>query len=255
MSLATSVSGINAAAGKLDVIGANVANSQTVGFKESKSLFSDIFVNKTAAGQMGSGAMNEALVQQFGQGNLQTSSNPLDVAINGNGFFQVMSPDGSLTYARNGQFHVDKDQYLVTADGNKVMGANGPIQIDMAKYGGTLQIGPDGTIQGSDGVTKDASGNLASQNIATLQLHSFRNINGLENLGDNQWGVTAAAGAEVSGAPGSGIFGVLQGGAVEASNADLNNNLVEMIMAQREYQGNSQVFQTQSDMEKSLINL
>jgi flagellar basal-body rod protein FlgG len=255
MSFESSMSGISAASGKIDVIGMNIANAQTVGFKEGTAEFADVYINKVAAGEMGAGTLDGTLVQKFGQGDTQTSSNPLDIAINGKGFFQVMDSDGSLAYTRNGQFHVDKDKYLVTADGDKVMGANGPIQIDTAKYGGGLQVGSDGTIRGSDGVTRDASGNLAYQNIATLQLSSFRNINGLENLGNNQWGETTASGAGVSGAPGSGAFGIVESGMVEASNVDLNSNLVDMIVAQREYQGNSQALQIQSDMEKSLINL
>lgn len=261
MSFQSSLSGINASAQKLDVIGANVSNAQTVGFKETRSHFADLYINSTGATQAGTGAVGVILQQQFGQGNLETSNNVLDMAINGKGFFQVMHPDGSLAYTRNGQFHVEGDKptdtvgFLKTPDGSKVIGANGPIQIDMAKYGGTLRISSDGKIQGSDGVTKNAAGNLAYQDIATLQLHNFRNIDGLKSLGDNQWGETSAAGAKVSGTPGTGIFGVVQDSVVEASNVDLNNNLVNMIVAQREYQGNSQALKIQIDMDLSLAKL
>lgn len=261
MSLGSSLSGINASAKKLDVIGVNVANAQTVGFKETRTHFADLYMSKTDSHEMGTGALGVKLEQLFGQGDLEDSKNTLDLAINGSGFFQVLHPDGSLTYTRNGQFHVEGDKptdavgFLKTTDGNKVMGTNGPILLDMAKYGGTLRIGQDGKIQGSDGVTKDAAGNLTFQNIATLQLHNFRNINGLESLGDNQWGETAASGAKVSGTPGTGTFGVVQSGAVEASNVDLNTNLVNMIVTQREYQGNSQALKIQIDMELSLAKL
>jgi len=261
MSFQSSLSGINASAEKLDVIGVNVANAQTVGFKETRTHFADLYISKTQSGQFGSGALSVVLEQQFGQGNLETSKNVLDMAINGKGFFQVMHPDGSLAYTRNGQFHVEGDKptdtvgFLKTPDGSKVIGANGPIQIDMAKYGGTLRISSDGKIQGSDGVTKGPTGSLAYQDIATLQLHNFRNIDGLESLGDNQWGETSASGAKVSGTPGAGIFGLVESGAVEASNVDLNNNLVNMIVAQREYQGNSQALKIQNDMDLSLAKL
>ncbi len=271
MSFQSSLSGINAATQKLDVIGVNVANAQTVGFKETKANFADMFVNSSQGMTMGSGALSVKLAQQFQQGNLQSSTNVLDIAISGQGFFQVMRPDGSLAYSRNGEFHVDKDQYLVTVSGDKVMGVNGPIQIDMAKYGGTLRISPEGKIQGSDGVTRgpekivpdplnlgktiSTPGDYVYQDIATLQLHSFRNIGGLESLGDNLWGESRTTGAMVFGTPGSGIFGIVEAGMTEASNADLNENLVNMIVAQREYQGNSQAMKIQLEMDLSLAKL
>lgn len=252
MSFQASLSGINAASQKLDVIGANVSNAETVGFKESTARFADIYSNLTAAGQFGSGSLNVDISREFTQGGVTMTNNVLDVAINGKGFFQIMNPDGSLAYTRNGQFHTDKDSFLVTPEGDKVMGANGPIKIDMTKFGSSLRISPEGLIQGS---AKDASGNLALQTIDTLQLHSFRNNDGLISAGDNQWDVSGATGAEVSGTPGSGILGVVQAGATENSNADLSNNLVNMIVAQREFQGNSQILKVQTDMDLSLAKL
>ncbi len=275
MSFQSSLSGINASATKLDVIGVNVANAQTVGFKESKAQFADLFANNIAGGQVGTGAANLTLAQQFQQGNLEASASPLDIAISGKGFFQVMRPDGALVYSRNGQFHVEGDNpedtvgYLKTMDGSKVMGANGPIQIDMTRYAGTLRISPEGVIQGNDGVTRGPDrvvpdpdnvgqtitvpGEQVYQTLGVLQLHTFRNINGLENRGDNQWGETPDSGARVSGAPGAGVLGLVQSGMTEASTTDLNENLVRMIIAQREYQGNSQALKIQNDMDLKLI--
>lgn len=271
MSFQASLSGINASTEKLDVIGVNIANAQTVGFKETTARFADIFFNKTNAGQMGSGALNVNLDQQFTQGTLKLSDNTLDIAISGNGFFQVMSPDGSLAYTRNGQFHTDANNYLMTAQGDKVMGADGAIKIDLLKYGGTLRINHEGLIQGSDGVSRGpdktvpdpaqvgknttVTGDMVYQDLATIQLHNFRNIDGLISVGDNKWSPSYAAGARVSGAPGSGIFGLVQAGAVEESNADLNANLVNMIVAQREFQGNSQALKIQNEMDLSLAKL
>lgn len=255
MSFQSSLSGLNSASQKLDVIGVNVANAETVGFKGSVAKFADIFVNKAAAGQMGSGAQDVEISQQFTQGDLKTTDNLLDVAINGKGFFQVMSPDGSLAYTRTGQFHVDKNHFLVTPDGDKVMGVNGPIQIDLEKYGGSVRISPNGLIQVNDGVTKDAAGNLAYKTIGAFELHSFRNLDGLFSVGDNKWDVSSAAGAHVSGVPGTGIFGTVLSGTVEQSNSDLNDNLVNMIIAQREFQGNSQILKVQVDMDLSLAKL
>lgn len=255
MSFQASLSGLNAASQKLDVIGVNVANADTVGFKGSVAKFADIFVNKAASGQTGSGSQDVDMSQQFTQGGIKPTDNLLDVAINGKGFFQVMSPDGSLAYTRTGQFHVDKNHFLVTPEGDKVMGANGPIQIDLEKYGGAVRISPKGLIQVNDGVTKDAAGNLVNKTIDAFQLHSFRNLDGLVSVGDNKWNTSSAAGAQVSGVPGAGIFGVVQSGAVEQSNSDLNDNLVNMIIAQREFQGNSQILKVQVDMDLSLAKL
>lgn len=271
MSFQASLSGINAASQKLDVIGVNVANAQTVGFKEGEAKFADTFVNKTQGMFLGSGALSMRLAQRFEQGGLQSSVNTLDIAISGQGFFQVQRPDGSLAYTRNGEFHTDKDQYLVTVEGDKVMGANGPIQIDLTKYSGSLRISRDGVISGSDGVTRGpdkvvqdplnlgqtitVAGDLMYQEIGRLELHSFRNIGGLESLGGNLWGESNATGTRVSGKPGVGIFGLVEAGMTEASNADLNENLVNMIVAQREYQGNSQAMKIQLEMDLSLAKL
>lgn len=271
MSFQTSLSGINAASDKLDIIGVNVANAQTVGFKETKARFTDLYVNKITAGDYGSGSVSIKMSQQFTQGGLQQSENSLDMAINGKGFFQVMRSDGTLAYTRNGQFHVDKDKYLVNAEGNKVMGTNGPIQIDTQKYGDTVRISAEGVIQASDGVTRGPDkvvpdpvnigktitqqGELVFKDIATVQLHTFRNIDGLENLGDNLWGETINTGEHFVGRPTTGIFGNIEAGTVEASNSDLNENLVDMIVAQREYQGNAQALKIQIDMDLSLAKL
>ncbi|MBS4098220.1 MAG: flagellar hook basal-body protein [Sulfuricella sp.] len=271
MSFQSSLSGIGAASEKLDVIGVNVANAQTVGFKETNVRFQDIYANKMEGGQFGSGSVSAVKTQAFTQGGLQQSDNALDMAINGKGFFQVMRSDGSLAYTRTGQFHVDKDKYLVTPEGDKVMGASGPIQIDSAKYGNTIRISSDGVIQASDGVTRGPSkevpdpvsigktitqqGDLVYQTIGAVQLHEFRNEDGLESLGDNLWGETSASGARIFGQPGSGVFGTVESGMTEASNVDLNENLVDMIVAQREYQGNAQALKIQVDMDTSLAKL
>ena len=254
MSFESSLSGINAASQKLDVIGANVANAETVGFKETTARFADIYAGRVGSGQVGAGSMDVNLSQQFGQGGIKSSGNVLDVAISGRGFFQVMNSDGSSSYTRNGQFHVDQNSFLVTSEGDKVMGANGPIQIDMERYGNSLRISPEGLIQGSDGKA-DATGNLLVQNIGSIPLHTFRNIDGMVSIGDNKWESSTAAGAEVSGIPGDGILGVLQAGATEDSNVDMNGNLVNMIIAQREFQGNSQILKIQNEMDLSLAKL
>jgi flagellar hook protein FlgE len=133
MSFQQGLSGLNAAAKNLDVIGNNVANASTVGFKSSQAVFADVYANSLAGAggtQVGIGVTLADVAQSFSQGNITTSSNPLDVAINGNGFFRL-SANGTVTYSRNGQFHLDKDGYMVNATGERLTGypagANGAI--------------------------------------------------------------------------------------------------------------------------------
>ncbi len=136
MSFQQGLSGLNTAAKNLDVIGNNVANSGTVGFKRAQAQFADVYANSlSGAGgaQIGIGTNMAAIVQQFAQGNISVTDNPLDVAINGGGFFRL-SKDGAITYSRSGQFHLDKDGYLVNPTGSRVTGY-------AAMPGGTLNTG------------------------------------------------------------------------------------------------------------------
>ncbi|MCX7901906.1 MAG: flagellar hook protein FlgE [Burkholderiaceae bacterium] len=133
MSFQQGLSGLNVAAKSLDAIGNNIANASTVGYKAARAEFADVFANSLAGGaglQVGFGAKVAAVRQQFTQGNIATTSNPLDVAINGNGFFRL-STNGAITYTRNGQFSLDRDGYLVTANGARLTGypadANGQV--------------------------------------------------------------------------------------------------------------------------------
>ncbi len=132
MAFQQGLSGLNAASKGLDVVGNNIANSNTVGFKSSQAQFADVYANSILGGgnAVGIGTQVSTVAQQFSQGNISSSSNPLDVAINGNGFYR-MSDNGAITYTRNGQFHVDKDGVIVNADGRQLTGypvdANGLI--------------------------------------------------------------------------------------------------------------------------------
>eukprot|EP01133_Synstelium_polycarpum_P020390 gene20390-24471_t len=146
MSFQQGLSGLNGAAKSLDVIGNNIANSSTVGFKQSQAQFADIYANSlygVGGNQAGIGVSVSQIAQQFNQGNLETSSNPLDIAINGGGFFRT-SVNGAIQYSRNGQFQVDKSGFIVNAqlaqltgyaadaNGKIVAGAVVPLQIDQS---------------------------------------------------------------------------------------------------------------------------
>jgi flagellar hook protein FlgE len=404
MSFQQGLSGLFAASSNLDVIGNNVANANTVGFKGGSAVFADVYANSLAGGGQsapGIGVSVSGIQQSFVQGNVSATSNPLDIAINGNGFFR-MDTNGTVNYSRNGQFHLDKDGYIVNATGSKVTGYGvdtsgnilisnaGPLQISMAQlqasastaasiglnldsreavnsaafdandpttynkatsmsvydslgnphafntyyvktaantwkvYGavdgtalpaslGQLTFKTDGTLDttattlpfnltvpltngattpfnftldfngatqfgsqfavntlqqdgfssgqltgydiGKDGIIKGRYSNGQTRTLGQFLLTSFPNPNGLQPLGNNAWAETAASGQPVPGTPGAGNLGVVQSGAVEESNVDLTQELVDMITAQRVYQANAQTIKTQDAVMNTLVNL
>lgn len=254
MGFESSFIGINVATQRMDAIGSNIANANTVGYKGMTTTFGSVLSAKT--------------VQQFTQGTPTVTGNALDVAILGKGFFQVERDDGSMAYTRNGQFHVNKDGYLATASGDKVMGTEGAIKIDFVnKKWTTIAIGQDGLIRGTDDVTrgpdieyppgsgKFVPGGLAYIDIAKIALFNFKNQQGLKPIDGGLWLETSASNTAIAGAPGLKSLGVLRSGEVEASNVDLDQSLVEMIITQRAYQGNAQVMKAQIEVEEKMAAL
>jgi flagellar hook protein FlgE len=404
MSFQQGLSGLNAASKNLDVIGNNVANANTVGFKASVAQFADVYANSLAgagAGQIGIGTRLAAVAQQFTQGNVTVTNNPLDMAINGNGFFRL-SDNGAVIYSRNGQFHTDRDGYIVNTSGKRLTGygaVNGvlntaaPVELridtadlapqatgsvaarvnldsrsgvisaafnvndpatytsstaatvydslgnphtlsayfvktganqwsvygalDGAQIGtgplGSLNFTSSGTIDttttflpfsvsapvatgaispltfdldltgstqfgspfgvnalsqdgygpgrlagfsvGGDGVILARYTNGQSSVLGQVVLANFANPTGLQPLGDNVWAETADSGQPLVGTPGSSNLGLLQSAAVEDSNVDLTQELVNMITAQRVYQANAQTIKTQDAVMQTLVNL
>ena len=406
------LSGLAASANDLDVIGNNIANANTTGFKQSTAQFADVYANTIATSvgnQIGLGASLATVQQDFAQGTINTTGQALDVAINGNGFFQ-MSHNGTVTYSRNGVFQLDKNGYITDASGNELMGyaasstgvvntaqtvalqvpttniaplatknitaqlnlnaqsttpttttfsatdstsytystsvtaydtLGGTEQVNMyfvkdATSGqwdvyagqtgsvsklGTAQFSSAGALQSitatapattngttslsfsitpTDGsttpqaLTLDLSGttqygsangvnNLAQDGYASgtlsnfsigsdgtitgnysngqtmalgqIVLANFNNPNGLLNLGGNQFQQTAASGVAQVSTPGSTNHGTLTGGALEASNVDLTNQLVDLITAQRNYQANAQTIKTQQTVDQTLLQM
>lgn len=405
MSFQQGLSGLNAAARNLEVIGNNVANASTIGFKGSRAQFADVYANTLgipANTPVGIGTTVASVAQQFTQGNLSATSNPLDLAINGEGFFRVSS-NGTIAYTRNGQFQLDKDGYIVTSAGARLTGyaadplgnispgapgdlkiergdlapqlttealvnmnldaRKGPItaafdatdpttyhgatsmsvydsqggehalalyfvktaantwsvyaQADGTAVGagpvGTLAYNDDGTLDatasavpfslsialtsgaatplafdldftgstqfgaattvneitqdgytsgkitgfsvGPDGVILGRYSNGKTLAQGQVALSSFVNPQGLTPLGGNLWAETSGSGQPLIGAPGSGSLGGIQGGALEESNVDLTQELVNMITAQRVYQANAQTIKTQDSVMQTLVNL
>ncbi|MDR5172576.1 flagellar hook protein FlgE [Methylobacillus flagellatus] len=416
MAFQQGLSGLNAASKNIEVIGNNVANASTVGFKQSRTEFADVYANSLGGGnasKIGIGTKIAAITQQFTQGNISNSQNPLDVAINGNGFFR-MSDNGTITYSRNGQFQLDKDGYIQNASGQRLTGyalvngqiqtgaltelridasdlaprtttsITGPLNLDsraevldpdlfdindpstyshstpievfdslgnshavqlyylktdvdttaspatstwtiMASADGvqtpvgtppvavgtmvftgsginptitpatpnisipvgtggltpmsvTLNLagstqfansfsesdlGQDGYSAGrlssfsigSDGSILGRYSNGQSTVLGQVALANFRNLNGLQPLGDNQWAETSESGPPIVGIANSGGLGVLQSYRLEDSNVDLTAELVNMITAQRVYQANAQTIKTEDQIMQTLVNL
>ncbi len=419
MSFQQGLSGLNATSKNLQVIGNNIANANTFGTKVSRAEFSDMYaaaLNGAGASSVGIGTNLASVAQQFTQGNIKTTENPMDLSINGAGFFQVGDGASPVTYTRNGQFKVDRDGYIVnngglrlmgygadgqgqiqpglavplqlptggvapstttsmefelnldsraavsvpvsgsaidfndaatynnatsltvydvqgrevaltyyfqksgeqtwnvfaTANGTSVAGTDadplpvttitfaddgsgptdpvGPVSIDIpatttasgsvttaipgvqldltaaTQFGspfGVTDVQQDGFAAGqltaivveNNGIIMARYSNGQSRPAGQIEVANFRNPQGLQPIGDNQWARTFSSGDAVVGVPGDGNLGVLQAGALEESNIDLTGELVNMIVAQRIYQANAQTIKTQDQVLQTLVNL
>ena len=250
--------GLDAQQTQMDVISNNLANVSTTGFKRARAVFEDLLYQtirqpgaqsseqtQLPSGlQLGTGVKPVATERVFTQGNLQQTGNAKDVAIQGNGFFQVLMPDGSTTYTRSGSFQVDANGQMVTSSGYAVQPA-----ITIPPDTQTLTIARDGT------VSVQQAGSATPVTVGTLQLAMFVNPAGLQSLGENLYGETASSGTPSSNAPGSNGAGLLNQGYVETSNVNVVEELVNMIQTQRAYEINSKAIQTSDQMLQRLTQL
>ena len=257
-SLWISKTGLDAQQTNMDVTANNLANVSTNGFKKSRAVFEDLLYQtirqpgaqssqqtQLPSGlQLGTGVKPVATERLFTQGNLQQTNNPLDIAIQGNGFFQVQMPDGSAAYTRDGNFQVNAQGQLVTASGFQVQPA---IQIPANTL--SITVARDGVVS----VTR--SGQTAPTQVGTLQLSSFVNPAGLQSMGENLYVETAASGTPGTNAPGINGMGLLNQGYVETSNVNVVEELVGMIQTQRAYEINSKAIQTSDQMLQKLAQL
>jgi flagellar basal-body rod protein FlgG len=257
-SLWTAKTGMEGQQTKLDAIANNLANVSTNGYKRGGVVFEDLmYQNLRSAGaasseqsalptglQVGLGVRVAASTRNFSQGSLQQTGGNLDVAIKGQGFFQIQLPDGTTGYTRDGAFQVDANGQLVTGNGFVVQpGITIPVNAQ------SVTIAPDGTID------VKVPGQAAPQSLGQLQLASFVNPAGLEPRGTNLYAETAASGTPNTDAPGSEGLGVLQQGFVEGSNVNVVEELVSMIATQRAYELNSKAIQTSDQMLQRLSQL
>ncbi len=241
----------------IDVISNNLANASTNGFKTSRPVFEDlIYVTLRQPGsqasqqtqvpsglQLGTGARPVATERIHLQGGLQQTQNSFDLAIEGNGFFQVQQPDGTLAYTRDGAFQINNQGVLVTANGDPVQP-----QITVPVNTVSVTIARDGT------VTLTGPNNAVTTQ-GPITLTNFISPTGLESVGDNLYLETVASGAPNTGTPGTNALGSVQQGFLENSNVSVVNELVNMIQAQRAYEINSKAIEASDAMLQRLVQM
>ncbi|HEV8025979.1 MAG TPA: flagellar basal-body rod protein FlgG [Stellaceae bacterium] len=248
--------GMSAQQTYVEVTANNIANLNTTAFKRQRPEFQDLLYQNERRGgatssdtgtivpvgvQIGIGVKTAAVYRITTQGNLTQTSNPLDVAIQGRGFFQILQPDGTTAYTRAGSFQLSPTGEIVTADGFVV------------QPGITLPQNTVGvTINASGQVQAQVAGQTTPQTVGQLQLANFANEAGLEALGNNLFQETPAAGSAVTGNPGAIGFGTINQGLLETSNVDVVTEITNLITAQRAYEMNSKVIQTADQMQSTL---
>lgn len=250
--------GLDAQQTQMDVITNNLANVSTTGFKRSRAVFEDLLYQtlrqpgaqssqqtQLPSGlQLGTGVRPVATERIFTQGNLQQTGNAKDVAIQGQGFFSVLMPDGTTAYTRDGSFQMDSQGQLVTSSGFVIQPS-----ITIPANAQTITVGRDGTVS----VTQPGS-NTPVQ-VGSLQLTTFINPTGLLSMGENLYVETAASGSPSTNVPGTNGAGLLTQNFVETSNVNVAEELVNMIQTQRAYEINSKAITTSDQMLQKLTQL
>jgi len=257
--LYSAASGMTAQQTNVDNIAHNLANANTAGYKARRAQFQDLlYQNLVQPGAMASQqssvptglqvglgtrtASNEIL---FSQGNFMATDNPLDLVIQGRGFFQIRRPNGELAYTRAGSFHLDRDGNLVTSDGDLL-----DPQIVIPSDAQSITVAPDGT------VTYLQPGQTNAQVAGQIQLVNFANPAGLNSLGRNLYQPTDASGDPIVGNPGGqeGLGTLLQG-YIEQSNVSVVEEFVSLIISQRAYEANSKVVKAADEMYQQVNNI
>jgi flagellar basal-body rod protein FlgG len=249
--------GLEAQQTRMAVVSNNLANVNTTGFKRGRAIFEDLlYQNVVQVGgltsqqseaptglNLGTGVRVIATDKQFDQGNLITTNNPFDIAIQGRGFFEILLPDGSQGYSRDGTFQIDPDGQLVTSSGYSLQPS---ITIPPGAQSATL--GVDGT------VSVVLAGSADPVQVGTLQLADFVNPAGLQPRGENFYIETVASGPPQPGTPGLNGLGTVVQGALETSNVNVVGELVNMIETQRAYEMNSRAIATSDEMLQHITN-
>lgn len=254
----TAASGMQAQTSNIDVISNNLANVNTAGFKRSRADFQDLLYEtmrppgtSTPGGsqvptgiQVGHGTRTVATQKIFIQGDFQHTENELDMAIEGDGFFQIIQSNGDIAYTRSGNFKIDSEGRIVSPDGF-LLEPEVTIPTDTT----AISIGTDGT------VSVLQPGQAEPTEVGTIELARFVNPAGLNSMGRNLCSQTAASGDPLTGTPGEDGYGTIAQGYLEMSNVSVVDEMVNMITAQRAYEINSKAIQTADDMLQAANNL
>jgi flagellar basal-body rod protein FlgG len=249
--LSTAATGMDAQQLNIDTIAHNLANINTPGFKTRKAQFQDLlYQNIRQAGssntanteipvglQVGLGTKPSATEIIFTQGDFVATSSPLDMVIQGQGFFQIKRANGELAYTRNGNFHLSSEGKIVTSEGDAL-----EPQISIPADQTDISIGTDGT------VSVTSAGSTTPQQVGRIELARFQNPAGLENLGNSLFKTSQASGDAITGTPGENGMGSLLSKYVEQSNVSVVEEMVKMIVSQRAYEANSKVIKTADEM-------
>lgn len=246
-----SKTGLSAEDAEMSAIANNIANVNTTGFKRDRVMFQDLFYQTQEAPgamldqnnmmptgmQFGSGVRIVGTQKTFTEGNVETTENPLNVAIMGQGFLQVQKSDGDIAYTRDGNLQVNADGVLCSSQGL-------PLQpeIDIPSGATGIVIGPDGTVSAT------LAGDDTASELGQLTLVNFTNPAGLSAEGDNLYVETTASGQPTEGTPGEDGLGTLQANSLESSNVDIVNEMVAMITVQRAYEMNAKMVSAADDM-------
>lgn len=253
----TAASGMQAQQMNIDVISNNLANVNTAGFKKSRADFQDLMYQtlkttgapstsstQTAGIQVGLGVTPAAVTKVFTPGNITQSGNELDMAIEGDGFFQIQMPDGTTAYSRAGSFKKDGQGRVVNSDGYPML----PEMVIPANVS-KISVGSDGT------VSVIQSGQSTPTTVGTIQLASFANPSGLSSMGHNLYQPTDSSGNANTGTAGQNGLGTLSQGFLEMSNVNIMEEMVNMIVGQRAYEINSKAVQAADEMLQTTNNL
>lgn len=257
-SLQTAATGMYAEEMVVDVISNNLANLNTTGFKKSKVEFQDLLYQSiqnpgatnsgskapTSEIQIGHGTKPVSVLKIFSQGDVSPTNNPLDLAIDGEGFFKVQMPDGRICYTRDGTFKISADGRLVTSDGYTL-----DPEITLPEDTTAVNINSEGE------VSAKVVGETEPEIVGQIELAKFVNPAGLKNIGRNLLEETASSGTPEYGTPDADGFGRVLQGYIETSNVDVVQEMVNMIVAQRAYEINSKAIKTSEEMLTMANNL
>ncbi|MEH6504086.1 MAG: flagellar basal-body rod protein FlgG [Cycloclasticus sp.] len=251
-----SKTGLEAQQTRMAVISNNLANVNTTGYKKSRAIFEDLlYQNVRQVGaqssqdttlptglQIGTGVRTVATEKTHTQGSIQQTGNSLDLAVNGRGFFQILRPDGSITYTRDGGFKLDGDGQMVTSGGYPLEPS-----ISVPSDALSVTVGIDGT------VSVLQPGATAPSQVGNITLADFINPTGLDPIGENQFRESLASGSPTVTTPGESGVGIISEGSLETSNVNVVEELVSMIETQRAYEMNSKAISNADQMLQRLM--